>query len=82
MIAQLGCDHGLHQHVHYRLQSAVVPVPVAGGVLVDTAIYKYYIPSQAHLMSHGMPCIGVMLASQTVTGAPVCGRILPLRVQA
>ena len=36
VVAQLGCDRGLHQHVPLRVQS----VPVVGGVnvLVDTAI--------------------------------------------
>ena len=36
VVAQLGCDHGLHQHVPLRVQS----VPVVGGVnvLVDTAM--------------------------------------------
>ena len=36
VVAQLGCDHGLHQHLPWRVQ----PVPVAGGVnvLVDTAM--------------------------------------------
>ena len=39
MMAQLGCDHGLHQRVPLRVQS----VPVGGGVnvLVDTAMYSY-----------------------------------------
>ena len=36
VVAQLGCDRGLHQHVPLRVQS----VPVVGGVnvLVDTAM--------------------------------------------
>ena len=36
VVAQLGCDHGLHQHVPLRVQL----VPVVGGVnvLVDTAM--------------------------------------------
>ena len=36
VVAQLGCDRGLHQHVPLRAQS----VPVVGGVnaLVDTAM--------------------------------------------
>ena len=36
VVAQLGCDRGLHQHVNLRVQS----VPVVGGVnvLVDTAM--------------------------------------------
>ena len=39
MMAQLGCDHGLLQHVPLRVQS----VTVVGGVnvLVDTAMYSY-----------------------------------------
>ena len=39
VVAQLGCDRGLHQHVPLRVQ----PVPVAGGVnvLVDTAMQSY-----------------------------------------
>ena len=37
MVAQLGCDHGLRQHVHLRVQS----VSAVGGVnvLVDTATH-------------------------------------------
>ena len=37
VVAQLGCDRGLHQHVPLRVQS----VPVVGGVnvLVDMAMY-------------------------------------------
>ena len=36
VVAQLGCDRGLHQHVSLTVQS----VPVVGGVnvLVDTAM--------------------------------------------
>ena len=36
LVAQLGCDRGLHQHVPLRVQS----VPVVGGVnvLVDTTV--------------------------------------------
>ena len=36
VVAQLGCDRGLHQHVPLRVQS----LPVVGGVnvLVDTAM--------------------------------------------
>ena len=36
VVAQLGCDRGLHQHVPLRVQT----VPVVGGVnvLVDTAM--------------------------------------------
>ena len=39
VVAQLGCDRGLHQHVPLRVQS----VPVVGGVnaLVDTAMLSY-----------------------------------------
>ena len=41
VVAQLGCDHGLHQHVPLRVQS----VPIVGGVninvLVDTAMQSY-----------------------------------------
>ena len=37
VVAQPGCDSGLHQHVPLRVQS----LPVVGGVnvLADTAIY-------------------------------------------
>lgn len=39
MVAQQDCDHVLHQHVPFRVQS----LPVVGGVngLVDTAIKSY-----------------------------------------
>ena len=38
VVAQLGCDRGLHQHQHVPLR--VQSVPVVGGVnvLVDTAM--------------------------------------------
>ena len=36
VVAQLGCDRGLHQHVPLRVQS--VPVVVGVNVLVDTAM--------------------------------------------
>ena len=34
VVAQPGCDRGLHQHVPLRVQM----VPVVGSVLVDTAM--------------------------------------------
>ena len=47
VVAQLGCDRGLHQHVPLRVQS----VPVFGGVnvLVDTAMQSYIHTSAARL---------------------------------
>ena len=40
VVAQLGCDRGLHQHVPFRVPFRVQSVPVVGrvNVLVDTAL--------------------------------------------
>ena len=39
VVAQVGCDHGLHQHAPLRVQS----IPAVGGViaLVDMARFSY-----------------------------------------
>ena len=39
-VAQLGWDHGLHQHVPLRVQS--VPVVGGGNLIVDTAMSSYF----------------------------------------
>ena len=50
VVAQLGCDRGLHQHVPLRVQS----VPVVGGVnvLVDTAMYMISSMHNNHTYIH------------------------------
>ena len=50
MVAQLGCDRGLHQHVPLRVQT--VPVVRGVNVLVHTAMQSYihtYIHTYIHI---------------------------------
>ena len=53
-LAQLGCDHGLHQHVPLRVES--VPVVRGVNVLMDTAMLSYM-----HAYIHAVPRVQSIL---------------------
>ena len=76
VVAQLGCDHGLHQHVPLRVQS--VPVVGGGNVLVDTAM-KSYIHAYIHTYIYIHACRQVPLQRQ-LSRAATGHRNHPLQV--